>query len=195
MKNLITNAIKSKITWSRYKEYVIMQQMQENALTEDTAAFTDLSQALDNALKKLPEKTSRIFQLSRFENQSVKDIARELNLSEKAVEYHITESIASIPGGGKFSSFSLSGGYYNEKGIIGQNFQFANTHNTSPDTQSSQTGLLWSTVRFHPGLRVKNPDGSYSSIQGNQDNTGNSFLDYVTGEFEMFHYKNEAVSE
>jgi RNA polymerase sigma-70 factor (family 1) len=93
MKNLITNAVKSKITWSRYKEYVIMQQMQENALTEDTAAFTDLSQALDNALKKLPEKTSRIFQLSRFENQSVKDIARELNLSEKAVEYHITKSL------------------------------------------------------------------------------------------------------
>lgn len=93
MKNLITNFIKSKITWRKYKEYVILQKMQENALTENTAEFTDLSQALDNALKKLPEKTSRIFQLSRFENQSVKEIAKELNLSEKAVEYHITKSL------------------------------------------------------------------------------------------------------
>ena len=93
MKNLITNFIKSKITWRRYKEYVMLQKMHENSLTEDTAEFTDLSQALDNALKKLPEKTSKIFQLSRFENQSVKDIAKELNLSEKAVEYHITKSL------------------------------------------------------------------------------------------------------
>ncbi|WP_379992545.1 RNA polymerase sigma factor [Dyadobacter subterraneus] len=93
MKNLITNFIKSKITWRKYKEYVILQKMHENALTENPAEFTDLSQALDNALKKLPEKTSRIFQLSRFENQSVKEIAKELNLSEKAVEYHITKSL------------------------------------------------------------------------------------------------------
>lgn len=93
MKNLITNFIKSKITWRKYKEYIILQKMHENALTEDTAEFTDLSQALDNALKKLPEKTSKIFQLSRFENQSVKEIAKELNLSEKAVEYHITKSL------------------------------------------------------------------------------------------------------
>jgi RNA polymerase sigma factor (sigma-70 family) len=44
-------------------------------------------------MKKLPEKTSEIFKLSRFENQSVKDIASLLNLSEKAVEYHITKSM------------------------------------------------------------------------------------------------------
>ncbi|MEO6686173.1 MAG: sigma-70 family RNA polymerase sigma factor [Dyadobacter sp.] len=93
MKHLITNFIKSKITWRKYKEYIILQKIQENTLTENTAEFTDLSQALDNALKKLPEKTSKIFQLSRFENQSVKEIAKELHLSEKAVEYHITKSL------------------------------------------------------------------------------------------------------
>ena len=30
---------------------------------------------------------------SRFENQSVKDIAQEFDLSEKAVEYHLTKSV------------------------------------------------------------------------------------------------------
>jgi hypothetical protein len=35
---------------------------------------------------------------------------------------------------------------------IGQNLQFTNTHNTAPNTTSSQTGLLWSAIRFHPGL-------------------------------------------
>lgn len=93
MKHLITNFIKSKITWRKYKEHILLQKMQEASITDDDVEFTDLSQALDAALKKLPEKTSKIFQLSRFENQSVKDIARELNLSEKAVEYHITKSL------------------------------------------------------------------------------------------------------
>ena len=93
MKHLITNFIKSKITWRKYKEHILLQKMQEASITDDDVEFTDLSQALDAALKKLPEKTSKIFQLSRFENQSVKDIAKELNLSEKAVEYHITKSL------------------------------------------------------------------------------------------------------
>lgn len=93
MKHLITNFIKSKITWRKYKEYILLQKMQEASITEQDVEFTDLSAALDNALKKLPEKTSRIFQLSRFENQSVREIARDMNLSEKAVEYHITKSL------------------------------------------------------------------------------------------------------
>ncbi|GLU54233.1 TonB-dependent receptor [Dyadobacter frigoris] len=149
------------------------------------------------------------------------------NWQDEILKQGVTQNYdASIRGGGKYSSFSLSGGYYNEKGIIGksnykrltfrinsdhkigsrikigQNFQFTNTHNTSPDTQSSQTGLLWSAIRFHPGLPVKNADGSYSSTQGigafgdinnpvftidnqDQDNIRNRFLGSVTGELEI----------
>jgi len=99
----------------------------------------------------------------------------------------------SIRGGGKYSSFAISGGHYNEKGIIGktyykrytvrinsdhkvgerlkigQNLQFTNTNdNSSPNTlstsaPSAQDGLLWSAIRFHPGLPVRDTNGSYSS--------------------------------
>ncbi|KAA0991146.1 TonB-dependent receptor [Dyadobacter aurulentus] len=133
---------------------------------------------------------------------------------------------ASIRGGSKYSTFSISGGYYKETGIIGkssykrltfrinsdhkigsrikigQNFQFTNTHNTGPDTQSSQTGLLWSAIRFHPGLPVRNADSSYGSTQGlgafgdinnpvftidtqDKDNARNRFLGSVFGEIEI----------
>ena len=44
-------------------------------------------------MKKLPEKSGEVFRLSRFEGQSVRAIADRLNLSEKAVEYHITKSL------------------------------------------------------------------------------------------------------
>jgi RNA polymerase sigma-70 factor (ECF subfamily) len=55
--------------------------------------FSELSDAVEEAMKKLPEKTCEVFRMSRFENQSVKEIAVQLNLSEKAVEYHITKSL------------------------------------------------------------------------------------------------------
>lgn len=131
-----------------------------------------------------------------------------------------------IKGGGKFSTFAISGGYYNEKGIIGksyykrytfrinsdhklserlkigQSFQFTNTNENAPNTLSAQDGLLWSAIRFHPGLPVKNADGTYSSTKGigafgdinnpvytvdmqDQENTRNRFLSSVTGEYEI----------
>jgi RNA polymerase sigma-70 factor (ECF subfamily) len=93
IKYLITNHVKSKITWRKYQEYVLLHKMQEISSTEENIQFNDLSEAIDRAMKKLPEKTSRVFQLSRFENQSVKSIAKELHISEKAVEYHITRSL------------------------------------------------------------------------------------------------------
>ncbi len=149
------------------------------------------------------------------------------NWQDELLKQGVTQNYdASIRGGGKYSSFAISGGYYDEKGIIGksnykrltfrinsdhkigsrikigQNLQFTNTHNTGPDTQSSQTGLLWSAIRFHPGLPVKNADGTYSSTQGigafgdinnpiftvdtqDKDNIRNRFLGSVTGELEI----------
>jgi RNA polymerase sigma-70 factor (ECF subfamily) len=96
MKYRITNFIKSQITWRRYQEYLIFNKIQETYSTDEIVQFSDLSQAVDEVMRKLPEKTSRVFQLSRFENHSVKYIAEEMNISEKAVEYHITKSLKAL---------------------------------------------------------------------------------------------------
>jgi RNA polymerase sigma-70 factor (family 1) len=53
----------------------------------------ELSSALGNALNLLPEKTRLVFQMSRFEQRSTAEIARQLGLSDRAVEYHITQSL------------------------------------------------------------------------------------------------------
>ncbi len=152
---------------------------------------------------------------------------QKTNWQDALLKTGITQNYdASIRGGGKYSSFSISGGYYNEQGIIGksnyqrlsfrinsdhkignrlkigQNLQFTNTHNNSPNTSSSQTGLLWSAIRFPPGLPIKEADGSYSTTKGigafgdinnpiytvdvqDTDNIRNRFLGSVTGEFEI----------
>ena len=93
MKHLVVNYIKSQITHRKYQEYLIFSELQQSTTTEDVVHFADLSKAVEEAMKKLPEKSVEIFKLSRFENQSVREIARHMNLSEKAVEYHITKSL------------------------------------------------------------------------------------------------------
>ncbi|MCF0038947.1 TonB-dependent receptor [Dyadobacter fanqingshengii] len=149
------------------------------------------------------------------------------NWQEELLKQGVTRNYdASLRGGGKYSTFAISGGYYNEDGIIGksnytrytfrinsdhkvgsrikigQNFQYTNTHNSGPDTQSSQTGLLFTAIRFHPGLPVRNANGSYGSTDGlgafgdlnnpiftvdtqDKNNIRNRFLGNLTGELEI----------
>ncbi|WP_207513785.1 RNA polymerase sigma-70 factor [Longitalea luteola] len=81
------------------------QQAVKNKFLESyqpTAATASLAEQLDqeqlmvlieNHLHELPEKTQIIFKLSRYEHKSVKEIAGHMQLTEKAVEYHITKSL------------------------------------------------------------------------------------------------------
>ena len=85
--------IRSQINIRKYNEYLIFQEIEKTTNTEDIINYSDLQMAVEKAMKTLPEKTLEVFRMSRFENKSVKDIAQYLNLSEKAVEYHITKSL------------------------------------------------------------------------------------------------------
>lgn len=52
---------------------------------------------VQRTLQSLPEQTSRIFTLSRFGNKTNREIACELNISIKDVEYHISKSYKTGP--------------------------------------------------------------------------------------------------
>ncbi len=47
-------------------------------------------------LEDLPEKTRRIFQLSRNEGRSNREIAERMGISEKGVEYHMSKAIRTL---------------------------------------------------------------------------------------------------
>jgi RNA polymerase sigma-70 factor (ECF subfamily) len=93
VKYLTIESIKLKINLRKYQEYVILQEIYNANQTDEIINVTELQQAVEKAMKALPEKTMEVFKLSRYENKSVKEIAHDLNLSEKAVEYHITKSL------------------------------------------------------------------------------------------------------
>jgi RNA polymerase sigma-70 factor (ECF subfamily) len=91
MKNRVINHINAKLVKSSQQPGIDAMPGEGNA-ADQKFALHDLQAALDKALSHLPEKTRTIFKLSRFEKYPVKDIARQLGLTEKAVEYHITQS-------------------------------------------------------------------------------------------------------
>ncbi|PSL46238.1 TonB-linked SusC/RagA family outer membrane protein [Chitinophaga niastensis] len=105
----------------------------------------------------------------------------------------VTNADVSIRGGNNSSNYMLSAGYYNENGIItnsyfkrytvrinsehklgkrfkvGENMQLTYKQNSGPDTYSSQTGLIFSALRFNPAIPVHNPDGSYGSSKASNE--------------------------
>ncbi|UOG76119.1 RNA polymerase sigma-70 factor [Hymenobacter tibetensis] len=89
----IINYIKSKKIKSGYELYCRLSASDADTDTEKLLAHNDLSEALLDSMRKLPEKSREIFQLSRLEHYTVPEISVRVKLSEKSVEYHLTKSL------------------------------------------------------------------------------------------------------
>lgn len=56
----------------------------------------EIAEIVEKTLNTLPEQTRRIFEMSRYEYLSVNEISKQLHVSPKTVEYHITKSLKSL---------------------------------------------------------------------------------------------------
>lgn len=96
VKYQIINYIKAAISKrTQYAGFGELQKSEEES-ADLPLLMQELNMAIDKAISQLPQKTQTIFRLSRFEKQSNKEISRIMDLSEKAVEYHITQSLKSL---------------------------------------------------------------------------------------------------
>lgn len=59
----------------------------------ETLTAEALRSAINSAVAQLPAKTQAVFKMSRFDEKSHREIAQCLSLSEKSVEYHITQAL------------------------------------------------------------------------------------------------------
>jgi len=57
---------------------------------------TEIKEMVDDTVDKLPEKTRHIYIMSRKKNKSNKFISKTFNITEKAVEYHITKALYTL---------------------------------------------------------------------------------------------------
>lgn len=96
VRHRVIDCIKARAPRETYVAYHGAQLSQPDHSTEEEVAADDLTSALQASLTQLPNHTREVFRLSRFEHQSVPEIAVRLNLSRKTVEYHLTRALKQL---------------------------------------------------------------------------------------------------
>jgi RNA polymerase sigma-70 factor (family 1) len=91
LRNMIVDHFRQKASERKLKQTFEIQETTN--LTEEEIHHSMLLNKIENVLQELPEKTQAVFKLSRYEHRSIKEIADQMQLTEKAVEYHITKAI------------------------------------------------------------------------------------------------------
>ena len=57
---------------------------------------TEIQQIIQSTLASLPEKSRKVFEMSRYQNKTNKEIAEVFNISVKGVNYHIALTIKAL---------------------------------------------------------------------------------------------------
>lgn len=92
----IINHIESLRIHERFVIYYESFLNQTDTDPTDELALQDLTDAVERSLQTLPEKSQQVFRMSRFEYMTIPEIASRLDLSEKAVEYHLTRALKAV---------------------------------------------------------------------------------------------------
>ncbi|MFD2522611.1 RNA polymerase sigma factor [Emticicia soli] len=93
LKYQIITHIKKQVLEEKFVAYTTTETDEEENSLEEHIAFADLSHSIEQAIGQLPEKTQHIFRLNRLEGKSTKEIVEILNIPERTVEYHISQSL------------------------------------------------------------------------------------------------------
>jgi len=100
IKNKCLNHLEKEACKHRYNDYHIyryqtditgLKQMQISELT-----FSEIEDLLNIALEMMPHQCRKVFEMSRFDGMRNKAIAKELDISVKAVESNITRALKSL---------------------------------------------------------------------------------------------------
>ena len=91
-RNLIFNQHRKNVNEDFYKMTVLSAMETSYDLEEEITAY-NLGEYIDHLIEELPERRRVIFNLSRKEHKSYKEIAFQLNISEKTVENQISEAL------------------------------------------------------------------------------------------------------
>ena len=91
------SVFKSIIRERRRKDLLLMQNIPDHfSDVEEKLDARFLQEFLHGAVEELPPKTKLVFSYSRGDELSVSEIAGKMDLSPKAVEYHITKALKTL---------------------------------------------------------------------------------------------------
>ena len=96
VKNKVLNQLRRQVYDKKYWEYCRRHLPASVNATQEVAEFNELQNKLEHAMDNLSEKSREIFVLHKLKGVPVVQISRKLNLSEKAVGYHLTKSVKEL---------------------------------------------------------------------------------------------------
>lgn len=96
MRNRLLNQLSRIDTELRLKEAILARAVEAPDDTENPMADADLNALLDQALNRLTPQQRTVFELSRVELKSHKEIAGMLGISVYTVQQHISASLKTI---------------------------------------------------------------------------------------------------
>lgn len=95
-KNRILNYFRDMNVEIQLKKALTQKLPVETESIEADLIYDDYKKILTDAIEQLPPQRQRIFNLSRIEHKSHKEIANQLNISVSTVQEHISESLRFI---------------------------------------------------------------------------------------------------
>ena len=95
-KNEVLNLIRKNLRDQNFRDQLFLRSVAVEYQQQSQLEFEEIKAGIDKVVANLPEKRQQVFILSRTEGLSNKEIARQLNISEKTVEDHITHSVRKI---------------------------------------------------------------------------------------------------
>ncbi|MDR1743782.1 MAG: RNA polymerase sigma-70 factor [Dysgonamonadaceae bacterium] len=104
IKSLSLNHLKHQRTIMQVQEQMNMHELRElnfristlKACEPEELFSSEIREIIGKTLETIPEQSRRIFMFSRIENKSHKEIAQIMNISTKAVEFHITKVLKKL---------------------------------------------------------------------------------------------------
>jgi RNA polymerase sigma-70 factor (ECF subfamily) len=91
--NLVIDYYRKELVRLKYKESLKVVYSEADTSTEDAIMLKDMMQSIESEVNQLPDKCRSVYELSRIENKTNKEIAQYLGISEKTVENHLTKAL------------------------------------------------------------------------------------------------------
>ena len=95
-KNTFLNYCEHETIHHVYEEYVLRHGVEESAESEEKQDADSLENYLRELVESMPPMRKKVFVMSRYQHKTNREIAQELQISEKTVEVHITLALREL---------------------------------------------------------------------------------------------------
>ena len=97
--NRVIDQYRKELVRNRHHEAMKVVHFEADTATEDAIMLRDLTYAIETEVSHLPDKCREVYELSRKQYKSNKEIALMLGISEKTVENHLTKALKRLRAG------------------------------------------------------------------------------------------------